>query len=155
MTATYLVDLTAEEREQAQDIIKKGKHSARKVTRARILLLAADDLPDEAISVALPTSLSPVHRTRHRFVEGGLTNALNEQPRPGAARQLNGNQEAFLVALACSDAPEGRACWTMHLLADHMVELKQVASLSDETGRVTLKKTKSSPGKSRNGASRR
>lgn len=155
MTATYRVDVTAEERDQAQAIIKQGKQSARTVTRARSLLLAADDLPDEAISAALPTSLSPVHRTRHRFVEGGLTNALTAQPRPGAARQLNGNQEACRVALACSDAPEGRACWTMHLLADHLVELTQGASWSDETGRVTLKKTKSSPGKSRNGASRR
>lgn len=155
MTVKYVVDLTADEREQAQDIIKKGKHSARKVTRAHILLLAADDRTDEAISEALHTSLSTVHRTRQRFVEGGLTHALNEQPRPGAARKLTGKQEAFLVALACSDAPEGRTCWTMHLLAERMVELQQVDSLSDETVRITLKETKSSPGRSRSGASRR
>jgi transposase len=155
MTDKYIVDLTTEEREQAHDIIKKGKHSARKVTRAHILLLAADDLPDDAISEALHTSLSTVHRIRQRFVEGGLINALNEQPRPGAARKLTGKQEAFLGALACSAAPAGRTCWTMQLLADRMIELKQVDSLSDETVRVTLKKTIPSRGKSRSGASRR
>ena len=155
MIVKYIVDLTAEEREQAQDIIKKGKHSARKVTRAHILLLAADDLSDDAISATFHTRLSTVHRIRQRFVEGGLTNALNELPRPGAARKLNGTQEAFLIALACSDAPDGRTCWTMHLLADRMIELKQIDSLSDETVRITLKKTISSRGKSKNGAFRR
>lgn len=151
MAVRYLVDLTDDEREQVQDIIKKGKHSARKVTRAHILLLAAGDMPDESISEALHVSLSTIHRTRQRFVENGLTDALNERPRPGAARKLNGKQEAYLVALACSDAPTGRTCWTMQLLADKMVELKQVDSLSDETVRVTLKKTISSRGNSRSG----
>lgn len=155
MADRYSVDLTAEEREQAQEIIRKGKHSARKVTRAHILLMAADDQSDDAIVEALHTSLSTVHRIRQRFVEGGLTNALNERPRPGAARKLTGKHEAFLVALACSAPPDGRTCWTMQLLVDKMVELLQIDSLSDETVRLTLKKTMSSRGKSKSGASLR
>jgi transposase len=146
--------LTEEEREQAREIIKKGRHAARKVTRAHILLMAADDAPDEEIAAALHVGTATVHRIRQRFVEGGLGNAVNERPRPGVPRKLSGKQEAFLVALACTDAPSGRTCWTMQLLADKMVDLGQVDRLSDETVRRTLKKTNSSHGRRRSGAYR-
>jgi transposase len=155
MSVKYVIDLATEERDYLRDITTKGKHAARKVRRAHILLLAAEETSDEMIAAALHASVSTIHRTRQRFVEEGIDDALNERPRPGVPRKLTGKQEAFLVALACSDAPTGRTTWTMQLLADVMVELKQVASLSDETVRVTLKKTKLSRGSGRNGAYRR
>src|SRR3989304_3215971 len=89
---------------------------------------------------ALLVGLATVARTRQRFVEGGLEWALTERPRPGAARKLDGKAEAFLIALACTDAPEGRECWTMQLLADRLVELGLVEEISDETVRRTLKR---------------
>ena len=85
--------------------------------------------------------LRTVERTRQRFVEGGLDRALTEQPRPGVPPKLDGKQAAMLVALACSDAPGGRESWTMQLLADKLVELNVVDTISDETVRRTLKKT--------------
>ena len=87
-----------------------------------------------------------VERTRKRFVEGNLPRALNEDPRPGAKRKLDDKQEAFLIATACSTPPAGRPKWTAQLLAERMVELQQVDTLSDETVRRTLKKTSSSRG---------
>ena len=90
--------------------------------------------------------LRRLERTRKRFVEEGLEAALNERPRAGGQRKLAGKQEALLVALACSTPPDERKCWTMQLLADKLVELKQVESISDETVRRTLKKTSSSHG---------
>lgn len=89
----------------------------------------------------LGVGLSTVERTRKRFVEGGLEHALTDLPRPGKARKVDGKQEALLVALACSDPPEGRERWTMQLLAGRLVELGVVDSISDETVRVMLKKT--------------
>ena len=94
----------------------------------------------------LQIGLSTVHRTRQRFVEGGLAWALNERPRPGGRRTLDGKQEALLVAWACSTPPGGRKAWTMHLLADRLMTLQVVDTISDETVRRTLKKTTSSPG---------
>lgn len=141
MPTQYLVNLTEEERASLLDLIKKGKPSARKVARARILLHADDGAADEEIATALHLGFSTVHRTRQRFVEGGLEWALTERPRPGGRRKLDGKQEALLVAWACSTPPAGRTAWTMQLLADKLVELQQVESLSDETVRRTLKKT--------------
>ncbi|RKY62069.1 MAG: hypothetical protein DRP95_02040 [Candidatus Latescibacterota bacterium] len=92
---------------------------------------------------------------RKRFAEEGLEAALNERPHPGAKPKLDGKQEAFLVALACSDPPEGREHWTMQLLADRLVELGVVESISDETVRRVLKKTTSSPGRKDSGVSAR
>ena len=92
-----------------------------------------------------------MERIRKRFVEDGLEAALSEQPRPGGQRKLDGQQEAFLIALACSTPPEGRACWTMQLLADRLVELQVVEAISDETVRRTLKKTSSSRGRRKPG----
>ena len=146
MAKIYCVDLTDDERTFLLDLIKKGKPSARKVTRARILLLAYDGKTDAHISEALQTGNSTVERTRRKFVAGGLPNALNEQPRPGVPRKLNGQQEAFLVALTCSTPPDGHKRLTMQLLADQLVALDVTEEISDETVRRTLKKTTSSPG---------
>jgi putative transposase len=92
-----------------------------------------------------------VHRARQRFVEEGLRAALNEQPRPGKTPVLTGKQEAFIVALACSTPPEGRCRWTMQLLAERLVELKQIEEISHDTVRRVLKKTISSRGNARSG----
>ncbi len=155
MAKKYVVDLTDEERASLQQLLKAGSNRARRLTRARILLLAAEDQTDEEIVSALKVGRSTVERTRRRFVEGGVERALYDRPRPGRARKLNGKQEALLVALACSDPPEGRERWTMQLLAGRLVELKVVDSISDETVRLTLKKTPSNRGRKSSGASRR
>ena len=141
----YIIDLSAEEREQLSPLVRRGKHSSRKVTRARILLLAADGATDEQIVAALCCGINTVERTRRRFVETGL-DCLNERPRRGQARKLTGKQEAHLVAVACSTPPEGRARWTLSLLADKVVELKFADSITRETIRQVLKKTNLNPG---------
>jgi transposase len=141
MTTHYVIDLKAEERERLQQLIRKGKTSARSITRARILLLAEAGQSNQAIVTALQTSLSTVKRVRRRFVEEGIEDALYDRPRPGVARKLDGRQEALLVALACSEPPEEWVCWTMQLLADRLVELGEVETISDETVRRVLKKT--------------
>lgn len=148
------IRLSAEDRRVLRQLTRKGVVSARKLNRARILLLVDEGRAESDISQILGTSGNTVWRTKQRYNEGGLDWALNDEPRPGAPPKLNGKQEAFLVALACSDAPEGRETWTMQLLADKLVELDLVTSISDETVRTVLKKTTSSPGKSKPGASR-
>lgn len=155
MAKKYLVDLTVEERDTLRQLLRRGSARVRRLTRARILLLADEDRTDEEIAHALQVGRSTVERTRRRFVEGGLDRALKDRPRPGKARLLDGKQEAFLVALACSDPPEGRERWTMQLLADRLIELRVVDSITDETVRRLLKKTISSRGRRRTGASRR
>lgn len=136
----YFVNLTEDERTYLLNLFKGGKHPARKLNRARILLLADEGKTDEAIEEALHIGFSTVKRTRKKFAEGRLEHALNELPRPGGERKLEGKQEAFLIALACSNPPEGRKIWTMQLLADKLVELGTVDSISDETVRRVLKK---------------
>jgi len=142
----YLVDLTEAERTQLLDLVKKGTLSARKLNRAHILLQASEGATDETIAASLHIGQATVGRIRKRFVEGNLERALNEDPRPGGKRKLDDKQEAFLIATACSAPPEGRTRWTMRLLAEALVRLKQVEAISDETVRRTLKKTSSSPG---------
>lgn len=141
----YIVTLNDAEREELQQLLRAGKHSTRKVTRARILLKAADGGTDEQIAAALGVGRATVERTRESFVERGLE-ALNERPRPGMKPKLDVKAKARLIAEACSDAPEGQTRWTMQLLADRLVELKVVETISDETVRRTLKKTSSSRG---------
>ncbi len=142
MAVKYIVNLSEEERAQLGKIMSKGKTTGRIVKRAQILLLADEGHPDKTIAKMLKVGESTVHRTRQRCVEEGIELALKERPRKGSARKLDGKSEAFLVATACSQAPEGRESWTMQLLADRLVELKLVESISDETVRRTLKKTK-------------
>jgi transposase len=146
MAKIYHINLTAQERNLLLSLIQKGRSSARRVRRAQILLAAADGQRDATIAGVLHSSVSTIERTRKRFVEGGLEAALHEQPRPGARRRLEGKQEAFLIALACSAPPTGRTCWTMQLLADRIVALGVVEAISDETVRRVLKKTPSNPG---------
>jgi len=151
MNKKYIVELTDAERTQLLDLIKKGTVGARKLTRAHILLQAHDGARDATIAAALHIGERTVERTRQKFVEGKLEYALSERPRKGAKRKLDAKQEARLIATACSTPPEGLKRWTMQLLADELVALDVVDSISDETVRRTLKKTSSSPGASRNG----
>lgn len=145
----YKVTLTAEERQSLQDLIAKGKAAASKLTHARILLKAdaSDDglhWPDWRIADALQVHVATIERVRQRFVELGFEAALERKKRETPPRpiKMDGRAEARLIALACSQPPEGRAVWTMQLLADKLVELEVVESISDETVRKTLKKTK-------------
>ena len=140
MKKVYVVDLTKEEKSELLKLVGKGEVRARKMNRAHILLLADEGRTDKHIAQALHTSPSTAERTRRRFVEGGLEHALNESLRPGGRCKLDGHQEAYLVALACSDPPEGKKRWSMQMLADKLVELKVVDEISDETVRRTLKK---------------
>jgi transposase len=137
----YIVELTEEERQELQELISKGKLSVRKVTRARILLKADEGWKDEDIVTALDTSVATVERIRKRFVEGGLEKALNDDPRPGAKRKLDLRGEATLIALSCSPPPADHDHWTLRLLADRLVELGRVESISHEAVRQYLKKT--------------
>ena len=147
-----VVTLTAAERQQWLALLKKGSAKARTLRRANILLGADEGRPDDLIADTVYVSIQTVRNVRQRFAIAGLEAALYERPRPGAARKLDANHEAFLTALACSEPPEGRETWTMQLLADRMVALQRVESLSDETVRRTLKKTSSSRGRRNSGA---
>ena len=149
----YLVALTPEEREQLSGLLSAGKRSALTLARARILLKAdqADAgpaWPDDRIAEALDCGVRTVERVRQRFVERGLEAALGRKPqdRPSRERKLDGRAEARLIALACSEPPDGRTAWTLQLLADKLVELRIVDSVCDETVRRVLKKTRSSRG---------
>jgi transposase len=148
----YVVELTEEQRAFLHDLLRKGEAKARMLTRARILLLSDEGRTDRAIAEVLQVNPQTVRNIRKRFAEEGLEAALQERPRPGARPKLDGKGEAFLVALACSEPPEGREHWTMQLLAGRLVELGMVESISDETVRRVLKKTLSSPGRRSSGA---
>ena len=137
----YIVDLTEKERAYLLDFIKSGEKSARKLNRARILLLADENKSDREIAEVLHTGASTVQRTRQRFVEGNLEGALNERPRQGRSKKLDEKGEAILETLAHSKPPEGRKRWTLQLLADRLVQLKVVDSISYETVRQEVKKS--------------
>jgi transposase len=136
----YIVDLDTDERETLLALTRKGELSARKMMRALILLRADEGLTDKEIVRALGTSRPTVERTRKRFVEGGLDRGLNEDPRPGQRMKLDEKGQAHLIAIACSEAPGGRDHWTLRLLADRLVELGIVESISHEAVRQALKK---------------
>ena len=149
MNKKYRVRLSDEERDHLEKLVRKGKAHARKLLYARILLKSDENGPawtDEQIADALEVSAATVARERRRFCEEGLEVALLPK-KPGRPRRrvLDGRAEAHLIALACSNPPEGRDHWPLRLLADQMVELGYVESLSYETVRRTLKKTRSSP----------
>lgn len=154
MLKQHVVTVTAAERQQLEDLTRKGAAPARAIRRARSLLLAAEGLPDAAIARAVGCCVATVENLRRRWAGEGLA-ALGERPRPGAERKLDGAAEAFLVATACSAPPAGRAVWTMQLLANQLVAVGLVADIFDETVRRTLKKTSSSPGSGGTGASPR
>ena len=138
MNVRYRVELSQAERCELTAMLSKGKRAARKLKRAQILLAADAGSSDEEIARTVAVGGSTVYRTKRRFVEGNLERALSEEPRPGAERKLTGKEEALLVATACANPPEGRARWTLELLADAMVKLTEHESLSGETVRRRL-----------------
>lgn len=153
----YVVRLSVEERRGLTEIATTGKRAASTILHARILLRAdvgpeGDFWDDDEVARALDTSVSTVHRVRQAFVERGLQESLyRRKPTDRQFRKLDGAQEARLIAIACSEAPRGQARWTLRLLADRMVELEIVESISPECVRTTLKKTTSSRGASGSG----
>lgn len=143
----YGIRLNATDRSYLLEVIEKGERSAREIRRAHTLLLADEKKQDQDIAAFLHINANTVAATRQRYCEVGLPLGLKEKSRPGNPRKLDGKQEAFVVALACSAVPEGRDHWTMQMLADKLVELQVVTDpISDETVRRTLKKMISSPG---------
>ena len=149
----YKVELTQSERFALIETSGRGKPLARTVKRALALLKADEGLLDREAAEAVSLSAATVARVRRRFAEEGLEAAINDRPRSGRERKLSGRQEAHLVAIACSNAPEGHTNWTLHLLADKVVAMEFAGSISLETVRQILKKTNSSRGRKRNGAS--
>ena len=133
MNIRYRVTLTPEERQSLEALISGGKGAVRKIKRAQILLAADARSTDETIARNVGAGTSTVYRTKQRFVEEGLDRALSEAPRPGMPRKLSVNDEALLVAVACSKPPSGFARWTMELLAGELVRLTSHESLSADT----------------------
>ena len=146
MKRVHVVNLKEDEREKLNQFLRKGKSSARSQTRARILLLADKGLEDGEIVETLKVSKSTVCRIRKRYCVSGLDFSLNEQPRSGAPSKIDGRVEAQLTLLACSEPPEGRSRWTVKLLADRLVEMEVVDSISHMSVHRLLKKMNLSPG---------
>jgi transposase len=138
MNVRYRVELSQAERDELATMLSGGKHAARRLKRAQVLLAADAGSSDDEIARAVAVGGSTVYRTKRRFVEGNLQRALSEEPRPGAERKLTGKEEALLVATACASPPQGRARWTLELLAGAMVKLTEHQSLSRETVRRRL-----------------
>ena len=138
MNVRYRVELSQAERGELTALLSGGKHSVRKLKRAQILRAADAGTSDEDIATSVGVGGSTVYRTKRRFVIGNLEEALSEEPRPGADRKLSGKEEALLVATACSSPPEGRARWTLELLANELVRLTEHDSISRETVRRRL-----------------
>lgn len=148
MYKKYIVRLTAEERRQLTEIVTKGKASAHRITHAHILLktdvsAGGSGWTDTMTAESFGVDTNTVYNIRQRFVEGGLEESLNRKPRsmPGRQRILDGAGEAKLIAMSCGQPPTGRTRWTLHLLADKLVAMKVVDSISHETVRQALKKT--------------
>jgi transposase len=146
MPKRWVVELADEERASVLAMTQKGRAAVRRVRRAHVLLQADAGQRDVDIATALHIDGRTVERIRRRFVERGLAGALADAPRPGAARRMDGRQEAHLVAIACRASPAGRSSWTMQLLADRLVGVGIVPTISDETVRLTLKKGASNRG---------
>jgi transposase len=138
MNVRYRVELSQAERNELKTLLSGGKHAARKLKRAQILLAADAGASDEAIATSVGVGGSTAYRTKRRFLLGNLEAALSEEPRPGAGRKLSGKEEALLVATACSNPPAGRARWTLELLAGELVRLTEHDDVSRETVRRRL-----------------
>lgn len=145
MNERYIVELTDDERDQLSALVHGGSKRVRDVKRAQILLAADAGASDDEIARTVHTGTSTVYRTKRRFVEEGLEQAICDRPRPGARRKLTGREEALLVAIACSDPPEGRARWTVELLAGELVRMTNHPTLSRETVRRRLAENKLKP----------
>jgi transposase len=155
MNVRYRVELSQTERDELKALLSGGKHAARKLKRAQILLAADAGGSDEEIARNVGVGGSTVYRTKRRFVLGNLEAALSEEPRSGADRKLSSKEEALLIATACSNPPKGRARWTLELLADELVRLTEHDDISRETVRRRLAENSSSPGARTCGAFRR
>jgi transposase len=142
----HIVNLKEQEREELKQYLRKGKSSARSLTRARILLLADEGRDDEMIAETLTVSKSTVSRIRARYCESGLDFALHEKARRGAPPKIDGRIEAQLTLLACSEPPDGRSKWTVRLLTDRLIEMEVVDSISHMSVQRLLKKMKLSLG---------
>ena len=153
MPKKYIVELTVAEQKLLKTLTMTGKHAAYKINHGRVLLLAdinqsKESWSDNAIASALGISIPTIERVRRRFVTEGIDSALNYRSGRGRKqKRLDGEAEAHLLAIACSEAPQGRGRWTLRMLADKMVELDYVESISHETVRQTLKKMKLNLGK--------
>ena len=150
----YVVQLSSSERHHLENILSSGSEKARKLTRARILMKADEGWTDAQIKEALDVSRPTIERIRRRYVQEGLSAALNRKPSSREyKRKIDGRDEAHLIALVCGSPPEGYAKWDLRLLAEKFVSLEQVKiqSVSHETVRQTLKKTNLSPGKTNSG----
>lgn len=135
------IKLKPKERKELKQLISKGAEKARKITRARILLLANEGNTDAHIIEVLKVARNTIRTVRSRYVQDGLEVAINEQARSGAPKKFTGRQKAKITAIACSEAPEGRSRWTLRLIADKVVELKMVDDISHQTVKRILKKT--------------
>ncbi len=153
MTKKYIITLSEDEKEQLSNHISKGISGARSIRRAHILLQANEGHIDEDIANHLRCGTSTIQRTRQRYVEEGVLNALHDKPKVGKPEKLSSRAKAHLVALACSEPPKGRGTWTLRLLGDQLVELALVDSISPECVRTHLKKTNVSLGSISSGAS--
>jgi len=145
------ITLTTEERTELLQLIKSGKHTARVLGRARILLLLDRSQGEKRklqdIAETMLVSIGTVSNVKRRYLEGGLEQGLYDRPRPGAIPKIDGEVEAHLIAIVCSDPPEGRERWTLRLLADKLVELELVETISHVAVGEALKKMNSSLGK--------
>lgn len=151
----HIVTLTNEQREELRLLVSKGKEKARVIRRAHTLLLSERGKTDEEIADVLQIVPQTVYCTRKKFAAQGIESALFECPRPGAEKKLDVKQEAQIIALSCSKAPEGRKRWTIRLLTEKVVEAEIVEEISRETIRRTLKKTTSNRGRKSSGVSRK
>lgn len=138
MNIRYRVTLTTEERQQLQGLVRGGASAARRIKRAQVLLAADSGSRDEEIAQNVGVGTSTVYRIKQRFVEDGLERALSEAPRPGGPRKLEAADESLLIAVACSEPPDGRAKWTLDLLAGEMVRLTSHKAVSRDTVRRRL-----------------
>jgi transposase len=146
MSKRIEIQLKEQERQELEQLIRKGVRSARELTRARILLHSDQGQGVGQVTEAVMCSRGTVINVKKRYLEGGLEAALSDKPRPGARPKITGEVEAHLIALTCSEPPEGYGHWTLRLLADRLVELELVDSISHTAVGKVLKKTNSSPG---------
>jgi transposase len=152
-TKKYIVSLTDEERQTLESYLRNGVHAARFLNRVRVLLRADEGQSDAEIAGNVGICKMTAYHIRRRCATQGLQAALQDKPRSGAPRKFTGGDKANVVLLACTEAPDGRTRWTHRLLADKLVELETIPSISYKSVARILKKTNSSPGKRNNGAS--
>ena len=128
--AKHIITLSTQEKNQLKEITRKGKHSARVIKRAQALLKSENGLTDGEIATQINVALSTVERIRYRFFKGGIERALYDAPRPGQPEKLDPKAEAYLIATACSDPPQGRTRWTLELLQKQIIKDKKVETIS-------------------------